>query len=51
MFTESYIDEFFINIKNIEQPIYRIFPYFRFKELLESKELVLINPKKMGRSF
>lgn len=51
MFTESYINEFLINIDDIEQSIYRIFPYFRFKEILVNKELVLVNPRKWEDPF
>jgi len=40
-----------IDIKYLDQKIYRIFSVDRFKELLMSNELVLVNPKKWDDPF
>ncbi|MDQ1355324.1 MAG: hypothetical protein QG657_5634 [Acidobacteriota bacterium] len=41
----------FIEIKNPDQKIYRIFRIKRFKQLMRSKKLVLVNPKKWDDPF
>lgn len=40
-----------INIVDLDQKIYRIFSIERFKQLLETRELVLVNPKKWDDPF
>ena len=40
-----------IDIGDLDQKIYRIFSVDRFKELMEAKELVLVNPKKWDDPF
>ncbi len=40
-----------IDIDDLDQKIYRIFSIGRFKELMQTKELVLVNPKKWDDPF
>src|SRR5579871_782472 len=41
----------FVGIKDIDEPIYRIFPFWSFEEALRLRQLVLVSPQKWEDPF